>query len=342
VSVALRVGFLGGVPAPLGGGGLELQIARTAAALERRGVEVVRLEQEAEPREFDVLHAFGAEPSVWHLLEHWTRNPAPLVLTPVIVVSPGREERLLRLSARLPGLLTTGRMKRRLVARADALIAGSDYERELLISGLGAPAERVSVIGNGAQAPAAARGAPEGGAALPESVPAEGFVLLLGTVSPRKRQLETVAALAGAGPVVVAGGFAGDAAERARWDRAVAESGAVWLGHVADPAVVAALLRSARALVHLSGAEVQSLAVLEALAAATPVVLSDIPSHRELAAAHPAFVRIVSGPADVPRALAELSGPLGDPPAIPTWDDIAARLVTVYESAATSNQNDPP
>ena len=40
-------------------------------------------------------------------------------------------------------------------------------------------------------------------------------------------------------------------------------------------------------LVHVSRAEVQSLAVIETLAQGTPVVLSDIPSHRELAAALP-------------------------------------------------------
>lgn len=331
----LRIGLLGGVPPSLGGGGLELQIAHTGAALDRLGHEVVRVERHDAPRSFDLLHAFGAEPSVWHLLSHWTRNPAPLVLTPVVVVSPGREERLLRLSARVPAL-TTGRMKRDLVRRADAVVAGTQYERDLLISAFGAEQSRVRVIGNGADPPADA-------APLPEGVPAAGtYALLLGTVSERKRQLETVAALAGAVPVVVAGGFAGDERERARWERCVSDSGAVWLGHVADRAAVAALVRGARALVHLSQAEVQSLAVLEALAAETPVVLSAIPSHRELAAAYPGFVRIAAGPADVPRAVAELDGPLGQPPAIPTWGDVAATLTELYGSLVTSNQKDPP
>jgi glycosyltransferase involved in cell wall biosynthesis len=331
----LRVGVLGGVPPSLGGGGLELQIARTCAALEALGHAVVRVEREDAPEPIDVLHAFGAEPSVWHLLSHWTRNPAPLVLTPVIVVSPGREERLLRISARVPGVLTTGRMKRDLVGRAQALVAGTAYERDLLVSAFGAEPARVHVIGNGA--------APEAGdAPLPEGVPADGYALLLGTVSERKRQAETVAALAGVAPIVVAGGFAGDERARARWERGAREAGAVWLGHVADGAVVAALVRRARALVHLSQAEVQSLAVLEALAAGTPVVLSDIPSHRELAAAHPGFVRIVSGPADVPRAVRELERPGGAPPAIPSWAQVASRLAQLYRSLVTSNQKDPP
>ncbi len=333
--MTLTVGMLGGVPPSLGGGGLEVQIARTADALQGLGHRVVRLDRETEPHPFDVLHAFGAEPSVWHLLSHWRRGRAPLVLTSVIVVSPGRDERMLRLSARVPGLLTTGRMKRALVERSDAVIAGTAYERELLISGFGARPDQVHVIGNGADPPGAA-------APLPERVPAEGgYALLLGAVSPRKRQLETIAALGGSVPVVIAGGFAGDDAARGEWERAVADSGAIWLGHVGDPETVGAIVRAARVLVHLSEAEVQSLAVLEALAAGTPVVLSDIPSHRELAAAHPAHVRIATGPADVPGAVAKLDLPPGPPPPIPTWTDVARELESVYE-LVTSSQKDPP
>jgi glycosyltransferase involved in cell wall biosynthesis len=336
MSRPLRIAVLGGIPPSLGGAGLELQVAGTAAGLERLGHTVVRVEREPEPQPFDVLHAFGSEPSVWHLLSHWTRNPAPLVLTPIVVVSPGREERMLKLSARVPGLLTTGRMKRELVRRAEVLIAGNGYERDLLVSGFGAAAAQVRVLGNGADPPASF-------GELPERVPAEGgYALLLGGVSPRKRQLETLAALGGSVPVVVAGGFAGDDSDRGPWERAVADSGAIWLGHVGDRAVVAAIVRAARVLIHLSEAEVQSLAVLEALSLGTPVVLSDIPSHRELAEAHPAFVRVVSGPAGVPSAVAELSGPLGDPPRIPTWTDVAEAMVEVYRSLVTSNQNDPP
>ena len=335
MTARLRIGLLGGVPPSLGGGGLEFQIANTGAALERLGHVVVRVERHDTARGFDLLHAFGAEPSVWHLLSHWTRNPAPLVLTPVIVVSPGREERLLRLSARVPAL-TTGRMKRELIQRADAVIAGTEYERDLVTSAFGAEPSRVRVLGNGADPPADVAPPPAG-------VPAAGtYALLLGAVSERKRQVETVEALAGAVPVVVAGGFVGHERERAHWERCVSDTGAVWLDHVADRAVVAGLVRGARALVHLSQAEVQSLAVLEALAAATPVVLSDIPSHRELAAAYPGFVRIAAGPADVPRAVAELDGPPGQPPAVPTWADVASKLTDLYGSLVTSNQKDPP
>ena len=43
--MGLTVGMLGGIPPAIGGGGLELQLARTAAALERRGNRVVHVER---------------------------------------------------------------------------------------------------------------------------------------------------------------------------------------------------------------------------------------------------------------------------------------------------------
>ena len=83
----MRIGILGGVPPALGGGGLEVQLARTAAALAVRGHEIVRVECAPADAEWDVLHAFGAEGNVQFALEHWTRARTPLVISPVIVVS---------------------------------------------------------------------------------------------------------------------------------------------------------------------------------------------------------------------------------------------------------------
>jgi len=321
-SESLRVGFLGRVPPPLGGGGLELQMARTAEALARAGNVVVQLEAAGPDERFDVLHAFGSEPANWHHLRHWTRNRAPLVVTSVVVVSPGPTELALRLSARVPGVLTSGRMRRQLLGEADAVVAGTQYERRLLIRAFGVPEERLVVIDNGAD-----RRKP---GALPGGLPAR-YTLLAGAVSKRKRQAEVLEALGDERSIVVAGGYAGSVEEKARWERAVAKSGARWLGHVGDPATMAALQRNATALVHLSSGEVQSLSVLEALAQGTPAVLSDIPSHRELEAAFPSHVRVVGGPSEVPQALGTFRDEVaGEAPAVPTWDDVAAQLTELY------------
>jgi glycosyltransferase involved in cell wall biosynthesis len=319
---AVTVGMLGRVPPPLGGAGLERQMDLTAAALERRGHRVFHVDAGSASDRFDVLHAFGSEPAVWHQLRHWTRNPAPLVVTPIVVVSPGRDERLMRISARVPGIMSGARMRAEVLARADSVIAGTEYERGLVTS-LGADPDRTQVIGNGAES--VDPGTP------PPEAPTGRYALLVGAVSARKRQEQIVRGLAGRFPVVVAGGFAGDDSERTRWDETARLPGVTWLGHVDDRGAIAALQQGATALVHLSAAEVESLAVLECLAQGTPVVLSDIPSHRALRARYPDFVELVAGDDEVPGALERIAaGERTGAPVVPTWDDVAEQLEALY------------
>lgn len=320
----LRIGLLGGMPPVLGGGGLERQIRETSAALRERGHRVERVEHADGDAHFDVVHAFGAEPNVWHALRHATSLPA-LVVSPVLVVSPGRDELLMRAMARLP-VLTAARMRREVVARADAVVVLTDYERRLMVRALGVEPGRIVLVPNGSDVPALPDVPP------PAGLPQDAFALLLGVVSSRKRQAEVVRSLADAAPVVVAGDFAGTPQERRVWDLAVERSGATWLGHVSDAATVAALTRAAGALVQWSSAETQSLAVIEALSLGTPVVVSDLPSHRELAAAHPAHVRVVDATEGLAPAVIELlaRSPTGPEPQIPSWHDVAAQLERVY------------
>jgi glycosyltransferase involved in cell wall biosynthesis len=327
VSRSLRIGFIGGIPPALGGGGLERQMRDTAAALTARGHELTWLARAERRPPLDVVHGFGAEPDLWHQLRH-AHELGPLVVSPVIVVSPGREELIMRLTARLP-VLTSARMRLQTLKRADAIVALTAYEREV-IARLTGPGAQVEIVPNGSGSLDAADAAP------PTGLPQEPFALLLGVVSQRKRQREIVEALAGTLPVVVAGGFSGSAAERAEWERTLAATGATWLGQLQDPAVVAALQRAAAVLVHHSAAETQSLAVVEALSLGTPAVLSDIPSHRELAAAHPAHVRVVpqlDGIAAAASAFAQRP-PAGPAPAIPRWDGVAQRLEALYRRVA--------
>ena len=319
----VTIAFAGGIPPSLGGGGLELQMEHTAGALGRAGYDVFHVAREDAPREFDVLHAFGTEPDVWHLLRHWRRSPAPLVVSPVLVVPPDAEGKLRRVS-RVPVPDLAPRMRVDVLRRAAAVIALTEHERDLLTRLAGSDGPPVEVIGNGVD--------PDpGGSPAPVDVP-ERYVLLLGTVSARKRQRATVEALGRAGvSVVIAGGFEGDAGERRDWEVTVEAAGARWLGEVTSPGQVRALLRGATALVHLSEAEGQSLALLEALAEGTPVIASPLPANRELAERHPRHVRLADGPDAVAPAVTALGGERLEPAPVPTWDDVAARLAEVYE-----------
>jgi glycosyltransferase involved in cell wall biosynthesis len=321
---ALRVAILGGVPASLGGGGLEVQIARTRAALAARGHEVFHVSHEPEPRAFDVLHVFSSEPDVWFALGHWRRNPAPMVVSSVCVVAPGRVELQQVLASRVPLAAFAPRMRVSILRRADAVVALTERERRL-VRAFSGRLPRVEVIGNGVD--------PDGGdwpvqqLELPND-----FVVLLGTVSPRKRQREAVEILGRAGiTAVVVGGFQGPPEDQYEFETSVARAGARWLGELIDPAAVRAVLRRARALLHPSTAEGQSLAVLESMALGTPVVVNPLPSHRELAARYPEYVHFARSLEDIPRALDGLQRP-GRPAPVPTWNDVAGRLEVLYLS----------
>jgi glycosyltransferase involved in cell wall biosynthesis len=318
----LRIALLGGIPPSLGGGGLEAQMERTADALRLRGHDVFYVAREPAAREFDLLHAFGAEPDVWQALQHWRRSPAPLVVSAVTVTGARAEERLLKIGARIPLRSLAQRMRAEVLRAADVVVALTGHEAAL-VRALGA--RRIEVVSNGVDVPGGDQDV------TPPGLP-DGFVLLLGTVSRRKRQAQAVAALGGA--AVIAGGFDGTPQERSGFEATVAAAGARWLGEV-DAMTAHGLLAAARALVHVSGAEAQPLVVLEAIAHGTPVVATPLPAARELAARHPGWVRIVASTSELPGAIEVLATPLGPPPAIPSWTDVATRLEEIYRSVST-------
>lgn len=325
---SLRIALLGGVPASLGGGGLELHMRRTGDALARAGHEVFHAAEAREPRPFDILHAFGAERDVWHPLDYWHRNPAPLVVTPVIVVEPGWREWSLAVSHRLPVPAFAPRARAQILRRADAVVALTEHERRLIRRLAGRGVRRIEVIGNAVDGV----GAPDPDALAALELP-DDYVVLLGAVSARKRQAEIIGALRG-GPVtpVVIGHVEGDEAGRRAWEQHVADSGARWLGEIRDPDLVRAVLAGSRGLIHLSRAEAQSLAVLEALAAGAPVLLSPLPSHLELRARYPGHVVIIDDLAGLPAAVQGVAASRPGPAPVPSWDDVAAQLLSVYSS----------
>jgi glycosyltransferase involved in cell wall biosynthesis len=242
----------------------------------------------------------------------------------VLTIRPGLEQRTMKVARRIPGLHTSARQRADVLQAADAIIALTDYERDLLVEDLGADGARVRVISNGVTPIASLPG-------LPDGVPTGPFALMVGNVSPRKRQVDVLAAAADGIPYVVVGGFEGSEAERAAWVSAVERHGAIWLGEVDDEATVRALQSAATALILFSKAEGQSLALLECLAVGTPVVVSDIPSHRELAARFPQHVFLVGEAAEIGTQLELLAArPAPAPAAVPTWDDVARDLEAVY------------
>ncbi len=315
----LRIAVLGGVPAPLGGGGLERQAAETVSALRRAGHDAFRVGATDERRPFDLLHAFSAEADVCHVLSHWRHNPAPLVVSPVLVVPPGRERREL-LAARIPSRSFAPHARAQVLRRADLVVAQTEHESGLLRR-LGA--REVALVPNGVTEV-------EPGPADPPFEPGS-YALLVGTVGERKRQADALRALARR-PTVVVGGFEGTPQEEERFRVLVHGTGAAWLGEVHDVPKVRGLMRDARALVHLSTAEGQALSIMEALRVGTPVIATPLPANRELAVRHPGHVHLLEDADGLGSLFDRIARPAGAPPQVPTWDDVAAELVTHYEA----------
>jgi glycosyltransferase involved in cell wall biosynthesis len=320
----LKIAVLGGVPASLGGGGLELQRDRTIAALRARGHDVFRVEAAETARGFDILHAFGSEVDVSHYVRHWRINTAPLVVSPVIVAAPGKEETVFRASARMPWASLAPRMRTQLLRRAQLLIALTEHEARLLRTI--APAAKVVVVGNGVDLDTELCEPDLEGLGVRRP-----FALLLGTVSERKRQRETVSQLGSTAlqPVVV-GGFDGNDQDRQAFVSAVSRAGGRWLGEINNRAIVRGLLRDADALVHLSSAEGQSLAILESIAEGTPVICSPLPANVELAARYPAYISLCNEPRRLGKAITTLPPRSTTVPTVPSWADVAVELEKHY------------
>ena len=232
----------------------------------------------------------------------------------------------------------------RTLARASAVITVSRTVRDELLAAEAIGAARVTAIRHGPGHLSARKGG-----ALPAWTP-ERYMLHVGTVEPRKNielLLEVWEAWVAEDPAAPAlllcgrRGWKSDALHE-RFDRAAA---AGWLHHpgYVDDDALAALYRRALAVVCPSRYEGFGLPLVEALAAGTPVVASDIPVFREVAGEAAVFAP-VDDPAAWQRVLVELAydetirgrrSRLGrERAAVFDWSTTAARTREVLERAA--------
>jgi phosphatidylinositol alpha-1,6-mannosyltransferase len=179
------------------------------------------------------------------------------------------------------------RMARRLIhSAADRLVACSNSLAVRMISDLNIPASRVAVIFNGVD-----KSVFEGRtdvATPPRLRVPDWFILNVGSFIPRKNHVllfEAFALLAPRYPALQLCIAGADGDERPALEAAIAERGLrsrvqIFVG--LDPRDVAHLLARAVVCVQPSLAESFPLAVLEAGASGTPLVVSDIPGHDEM------------------------------------------------------------
>lgn len=274
-------------------GGLQVQVRETVAAMNRlcllpaaplaRGVQV-RLVDANHDRldDYDLIHVFSAINGNVRIVEAACELGVPVVLSPLI--SPGwtRSAGLrAQLADRLAGRMTDWMVQtsyaqtKRALQLSSLVIALGERERDAIVHGFGTARDKIRVLPNGINAHFfSANGelfARETGLRQP-------FVLMVGAISPYKNQLGLAQALAGcdAGrsiPLVLVG--AASREQQLYLQQLQAMPHVRWLGALehTDP-LLASAYHAASVLALPSQGEVFPLAVLEALAAGTPVVMT--------------------------------------------------------------------
>lgn len=230
---------------------------------------------------------------------------------------------------------------RPLLARASQLIGVSRFESEYFRKVLRLPTQQFSVIPNGATLPNVTH--------IPESASTRSLIISVGRLERYKGHQRLITALpkireqrpdarlliVGAGPY--------EAALRELVQKVgVAEYVEIRSVPASDRQGMANVLSQAALVVLLSEYEAHPIAVMEALALRRPVLVADTSGLHELA--EQGLVRAVplhSTPEEIARAaLQQIEQPLIPPAhlALPTWDNCAGQLLSIYNVSVRRKQ----
>lgn len=322
----IRAALIGGVPDVVGGGGLETQITETEAALRALGVDARRQRLDAAWRP-NLIHAFSADPATWNHMKNCSIQ-VPFILSPVLVIESRLQRQLLGpLTSRRVGVSTTLSMRADLIRSADHIVALNEREAHLLTTRFRVSSSRVSVISNGSRAvysEATIQAATE-------------RIACVGTVGDRKQQLELARRWSAQGPLLrIIGPVDPNFQHAPEFLKTVgAHPNVDYLGPLPQSDTWDEQ-RSALATISFSCDEGQSLAMLDSIALARPVLVRDSDSGRALAQQFASAVRLM--PANRPPTPSDLDWVRAASP-VPvqplTWRDVARQLLEVYRMLLT-------
>ena len=211
--------------------------------------------------------------------------------------------------------------------QADALVALTTWEKQLMAYKFGALPEKIFVVPNGVE--------PEFFAA-PKSSRGE-WLVCTATITERKRVLELAeAAVAAQTPTWIIGKAYAENDAYAQKFFALAKQNPKFVryeGGIGDRAALAKIYRAARGFVLLSAMESLSLSALEAAACECPLLLGDLPWARSSFEVGTQFCPVtdsVSAAAALKKFYADAPS-LPPPPKPATWPDVARQFKAIYE-----------
>jgi glycosyltransferase involved in cell wall biosynthesis len=320
------------VPAMLAHGGIQIQIEQTLRALQAIGVDAEFMRWWDGCQTGDLIHFFGRMPV--DQVRFAQKKGIKVVVAELLTASGSHNpiQRVARRSFRwlaetlAPAPLAVA-FNWETYRLADACVALTPWEKQLMHSKFGAGLEKIFVVPNGVeevffQSPKTERGP---------------WLVCTATVTERKRVLELAeAAVSAQTPVWIIGRAYSDHDAYAQTFFQLAKTHPQLIryeGGINDRAKLAEIYRSARGFVLLSTMESLSLSALEAAACECPLLLSDLPWARSTfgAAASYCPVTNVAATAAVLKRFYAAAPALPLPPKPATWREVAEQLKAVFE-----------
>jgi glycosyltransferase involved in cell wall biosynthesis len=324
------------LPFLLAHGGLQIQIEQTKAALEKIGVEVEYLRFWNPEQKADVLHIFGRCTRVYIQLAQ--RKGIAVVMSDLLSETGSRSrqallaQKLVIRAARR--ILPTGFLSRMgwdSFRAADAVIALTPWESQLMVDLFGADRARLHVVPNGVEecfftnAPAESR---------------EDWLVSTATITARKRVIELAeAAVAGKVKVRIVGK---PYSEQDPYYRRFVK---IWQSHpeyieyagpILDREELARVYSRARGFVLFSIFESLSLSALEAAAAGCPLLVTDLPWARSTFGKNAFYCSPAATAEQAGQHMKSFSQNIAAQPKPPRplrWVDVAKQLLDVYTVA---------
>jgi glycosyltransferase involved in cell wall biosynthesis len=342
----MKVAFASQLPLCLASGGLELQVLRTARALQRLGVETEFLDPWKPTFDAALMHCFSSEYQLGDLIERATAQGIPVVVTAVFLPRTFRVAyRMWRGVDPLIPAKTTFGLRRRILHHASRVIALSQSEARDLVHIFGIGPSSVEVVPNGVDS--SIEGArPD---AFRERFGVSDFVLCVASVERRKNQLRLIEALRNSRvPLVLIGQGRADEADYVRRveEEVKRSEDILWIpGLPPDSELLLSAYAAARVHALPSLSEGQPLALLEAAATGANIVMSDLPYLRELFGDYAWYCNPRSPVSIREAVMAAWHAPRGvrytrRPPWLLSWDDVARRLVGIYEAVLSERRVD--
>jgi glycosyltransferase involved in cell wall biosynthesis len=335
----MRVLFDHPSPFALAHGGFQIQIEQTAAALRALGVQVEFLRWWDQDQRGDIIHFFGRPAEDY--IRQAQQQGLKVVMAELLTALGSRTERqrlaqksLIRVANAVIPKSFTIRMAWNSYRLADAIVALTPWEGQLMHNMFDAPAAKTHVVPNGVEevfldADRRQRGP---------------WLVCTATIAERKRVLELgEAAVAAQTPLWVIGKPYSNVDPYARNFEKLARSQPQWIryeGAVTDRARLAEIYREARGFVLLSAMESLSLSALEAAACECPLLLNDLPWARTVFGAAATYCP-VSSPARVVATLKsfyEQAPQLPIPPKPASWIEVAEQLRALYDRLLSTSR----